>query len=75
MRKEQVSFSKDTAVWKRQTTIQQYMLSLNKSRQDRMQGNPGKVEAAQRETRQFITSLHGTGEMAHHNQLLLFQRS
>lgn len=63
MRKEQVSVSKDTAVWKRQTTIQQYMLSLNKSRKDRMQGNPGKVEAAERETRQFMISL-----MAHHNQ-------
>lgn len=70
MRKEQVSVSKDTAVWKRQTTIQQYMLSLNKSRKDRMQGNPGKVEAAERETRQFMISL-----MAHHNQLLLFHRS
>lgn len=75
MRKEQVSVSKDTAVWKRQTTTQQYMLSLNKSRKDRMQGNPGKVEAAQRETMQFMISLHGTGEMAHPNQLLLFHRS
>lgn len=75
MRKEQVSVSKDTAVWKRQTTTQQYMLPLNKSRKYRMQGNPRKIEAAQRETRQFMTSLYGTEEMAYHNQLLLFHRS